>query len=119
MGGLAWMVAMVNQVNALWIRDLSFQLQMVEDSDLIIHTSSNPAPSQFKRVPRSWKSKKLRTSRGRAVHRETIIGPGGWDDDAQAREWEYGACFDIGYGGGLAYCPGPTSVNSPSFGVFP
>ena len=117
-GGLAWMVAMVNQVNALWIRDLSFQLQMVEDSDLIIHTSSNPAPSQFKQEcpeagnPRNCELPEVEP------YLETIIGPGGWDDDAQAREWEYGACFDIGYGGGLAYCPGPTSVNSPSFGVF-
>ena len=117
-GGLSWMVAMVNQVNLLWIRDLSFQLQMVEDSDLIIHTNANPAPSQFKQEcpeasnPRNCELPEVEP------YLESVIGPGGWDDDFQSREWEYGACFDVGYGGGLAYCPGPTSVNSPSFGVF-
>ena len=32
--------------------------------------------------------------------------------------WDYGALFDTGYPGGLAYCPGPTSAQVPSMAVF-
>ena len=49
-GGLAWIVAMVNQINLLWVRDLSFRLQLIENNDLIIFTDSNPAPDDFKQV---------------------------------------------------------------------
>ena len=117
-GGLSWLVAMLNQVNLLWIRDLSFQLQLVGDNDQIIHTNANPAPDQFKQeCPESGNPRNCELPEVEP-YLETTIGPGGWDDGDDVRVWEYGACFDIGYGGGLAWCPGPTSVNSPSFAVF-
>ena len=47
-GGLTWLVGIVNQINLIWIRDLSFRMQIVENNDLIIHTNSNPVPDQFK-----------------------------------------------------------------------
>ena len=37
-GGLAWMVSIVNQINLLWIRELGFQLIMVDESDELIFT---------------------------------------------------------------------------------
>ena len=50
-GGLAWMVAMVNQMNLLWVRELGFRLEMVEGSDQLIFTDSNPAPAVFQQDP--------------------------------------------------------------------
>ena len=50
-GGLAWMVSMVNQINLLWIRELSFKLEMVEESDQLIFTDNNPAPDIFQQDP--------------------------------------------------------------------
>ena len=41
-----------------------------------------------------------------------------WDSVDEERVWDYGAVFDTGYPGGLAYCPGPTSAQVPSMWVF-
>ena len=48
-GGLAWMVSIVNQINLLWIRELGFQLIMVDESDELIFTDENPAPDIFQK----------------------------------------------------------------------
>ena len=121
-GGLAWIVAMVNQINLLWVRDLSFQLQLIENNDLIIFTDSNPAPDDFKQVvPNDLCSNpdpmycELQFVKPFLVDK---IGPGGVNTPLEERLWEYGALFDTGYGGGLAYAPGATCVNLPSYEVF-
>ena len=38
---------MVNQVNLVWIRELSFRLQLIENNDQIIYTDENPTPDLF------------------------------------------------------------------------
>jgi hypothetical protein len=38
-GGLAWMNALVNQINLLWVRELSFRLELIENSDSLIYTN--------------------------------------------------------------------------------
>ena len=42
---------MVNQMNLLWVRELGFRLEMVEGSDQLIFTDSNPAPAVFQQDP--------------------------------------------------------------------
>jgi len=117
-GGLTWLVGIVNQVNLIWIRDLGFKMQLVEDNDVIIHTNSNPAPDQFKQECAETGNPSNCELPEVEPYLDDVIGPGGWEAEDAVRQWEYGACFDLGYGGGLGYCPGATSVNIPSYLVF-
>ena len=110
-GGLAWIAAMVNQINLVWIRELSFRLEMIEDSDLLIYTDDRPTPINFtdhdmyEELPRIL------------PHIEIVIGPGGYATSQNNLMWEYAALFNTGYGGGLAYVPGSTSANLPSYEI--
>jgi len=117
-GGLTWLVGIVNQINLIWIRDLSFRMQIVENNDLIIHTNSNPVPDQFKQECEETGNPSNCELPEVEPYLDSIIGPGGWEAEDAIRQWEYGACIDLGYGGGLGYCPGATSVSIPSYLVF-
>ncbi len=119
-GGLTWMVSMVNQINLLWVRELGFQLQMVDESDQLIFTNDNPAPEQFQQDPSCHSSGDPKYCELEYVkpYLETIIGPGGDDTPQSQRTWEYGAHFDTRYNGGVAYAPGSTSTNNPNYEVF-
>ena len=119
-GGLAWMVAMVNQVNLLWVRELGFKLEMVEESDQLIFTNDNPAPDIFQQDPSCHSSGDPKYCELEEVkpYLESIIGPGGDDTPQNERTWEYGAHFDTRYNGGVAYMPGSTSTNNASYAVF-
>ena len=46
-----------------------------------------------------------------------IIGYGGTNVDQEDLLWEYGAVFNTGYAGGLAYVPGATSANLPYYDI--
>ena len=119
-GGLAWMVAMVNQINLLWVRELSFKLEMVEESDQLIFTNNNPAPDVFQQDPSCHSSGDPKYCELEEVkpYLESIIGPGGDDTPQNERTWEYGAHFDTRYNGGVAYMPGSTSTNNANYEVF-
>ena len=119
-GGLAWMTAMVNQINLLWIRELGFKLEMVENSDLLIFTDDNPAPNMFQQDSSCHSSGDPKYCELEEVkpYLESVIGPGGDDTPQNERTWEYGAHFDTRYNGGVAYMPGSTSTNNPNYEVF-
>ena len=119
-GGLAWMVSMVNQINLLWVRELSFKLEMVEASDQLIFTDNNPAPDVFQKDPSCHSSGDPKYCELEEVkpYLESVIGPGGDDTPQNERTWEYGAHFDTRYNGGVAYMPGSTSTNNPNYEVF-
>ena len=119
-GGLAWMTAMVNQINLLWIRELSFKLEMVAGSDLLIFTDDNPAPNIFQQDPSCHSSGDPKYCELEEVkpYLESVIGPGGDNTPQNERTWEYGAHFDTRYNGGVAYMPGSTSTNNPNYEVF-
>ena len=110
-GGLAWIAAMANQVNLVWVRELSFKLELIENNDVLIYTDANPTPELFTvhdmytELPRVL------------IHLTEVIGPGGFGVSEDNLLWEYGAVFNTGYGGGLAYVPGSTSANLPSYAV--
>ena len=42
----------------------------------------------------------------------------GYNTPTSSLMWEYGAVFNVGYGGGLAYVPGSTSANLPYYTIF-
>jgi len=46
-----------------------------------------------------------------------VIGLGGTNVNQEDLLWEYGAVFNTGYAGGLAFVPGATSANLPSFAI--
>ena len=116
--GLTWLVGMVNQANVITIRDFGFQLQIIENNDMIIFTNENPAPDEFKQdCGDSWSTIECELSQVEPIL-DSLIGPGGWDAEDGVRVWDYGALFDTGYPGGLAWCPGATSANLPSFYIF-
>ena len=117
-GGLTWLVGIVNQINLIWVRDLSFRMQIVGNNDLIIHTNSNPVPDQFKQECAETGNPSNCELPEVEPYLDAVIGPGGWEAEDAIRQWEYGACIDLGYGGGLGYCPGATSVSIPSYLVF-
>ena len=110
-GGLAWIAAMVNQVNLVWIRELSFRLEMIEESDLLIYTNERPTPINFTAHDMYVELPRILS------HIELIVGPGGYGTPQESLNWEYGALFNTGYAGGLAYVPGATSANLPSYGI--
>ena len=111
-GGLAWLNAMVNQVNLLWVRELSFRLELIENNDLLIYTNSNPTPSDFTYYDMYTELPLV------LDHITDVIGPGGYNTPEAFLLWEYGAVFNTGYGGGLAYVPGSTSANIPYYDIF-
>jgi len=116
--GLTWLAAMINQANLLTIRDFSFKLQIVDNNDLIIFTDENLAPEEFKQdCGDDWSTIGCELEQVEPVL-DSLIGPGGWDAEDGIRVWDYGALFDEGYPGGLAYCPGATSANLPVFYIF-
>ena len=119
-GGLAWMVSMVNQINLLWVRELGFKLEMVEESDQLIFTNENPAPVPFQKDPSCHSSGDPKYCELEEVkpYLESVIGPGGDDTPQSERTWEYGAHFDTRYNGGVAYAPGSTSTNNANYEVF-
>ena len=110
-GGLAWIAAMANQVNLVWVRELSFRLELIENNDILIYTYENPTPELFTAYD-------MYTELPRVLgHLNDVIGPGGYGVQEEDLLWEYGAVFNTGYGGGLAYVPGSTSANLPSYAV--
>ena len=117
-GGLTWLIGSVAYVNALYIRDVAFQLQIIENNEELIFTDSNPAPEAFKQdCGGGWEDIGCELGVVDSVL-DARIGSGGWDSGDEERVWDYGAVFDTGYPGGLAYCPGPTSAQLPSMWVF-
>ncbi|MBC8311503.1 MAG: hypothetical protein H8E72_04310 [Candidatus Marinimicrobia bacterium] len=110
-GGLAWIAAMVNQVNLVWVREMSFRLELIEDSDLLIYTDDRPTPINFTAHDMHEELPQILS------HIEIIIGPGGYGTAQDNLLWEYAALFNTGYGGGLAYVPGSTSANLPSYAI--
>ena len=117
-GGLTWLVGSVAYVNALYVRDVAFQLQIVENNDELIFTDSNPAPDVFNQdCGGGWGDLGCELGVVDSVL-DARIGSGGWDSVDEERVWDYGALFDHGYPGGLAYCPGPTSAQVPAMYVF-
>jgi len=117
-GGLTWLVGMINQANLITIRDFGFQLQIINNNDLIIFTNENPGPEEFKQdCGDPWSTIGCELGEVEAIL-DSLIGPGGWNAEDAVRVWDYGALFDEGYPGGLAYCPGATSANLPSFYIF-
>ena len=117
-GGLTWLVGMINQANLITIRDFGFQLQIINNNDFIIFTNENPGPVEFKQdCGDLWSTIGCELSEVETVL-DSLIGPGGWNAEDAVRVWDYGALFDEGYPGGLAYCPGATSANLPSFYIF-
>ena len=110
-GGLSWIAAMANQVNLVWVRELSFKLELIENNDMLIYTDANPTPELFT-------AHDMYTELPRVlIHLTEVIGPGGFGVSQDNLLWEYGAVFNTGYGGGLAYVPGSTSANLPSYAV--
>jgi len=117
-GGLTWLVGSVAYVNALYVRDVAFQLEIIGNNDELIFTDSNPAPQAFKQdCGGGWADIGCELGVVDSVL-DARIGSGGWDSSDEERIWDYGAVFDTGYPGGLAYCPGPTSAQVPSMWVF-
>lgn len=117
-GGLTWLIGSVAYVNAMYVRDVTFQLQIVENNDELIFTDGNPAPEVFKQdCGGGWADIGCELGVVDSVL-DSRIGSGGWDSLDEERVWDYGAVFDTGYPGGLAYCPGPTSAQVPSMWVF-
>ena len=110
-GGLSWIASMANQINLVWVRELSFRLELIENNDLLIYTDENPTPVEFTDYD-MW----IELPR---VHQflYEVIGLGGTNVDQEDLLWEYGAVFNTGYAGGLAYVPGATSANLPSFAI--
>jgi len=117
-GGLTWLVGSVAYVNALYVRDLTFQLQIVDNNDELIFTNNNPTPDVFNQeCGGPWETLGCELNVVDSVL-DARIGPGGWNAEDGVRVWDYGALFDNGHPGGLAYCPGPTSAQIPSMWVF-
>ena len=110
-GGLAWVASMANQINLLWVRELSFRLELIENSDLIIYTDENPTPIEFTDYDMYIELPRIHT------FLYGVIGYGGTNIDQQDLLWEYGAVFNTGYAGGLAYVPGATSANLPYYDI--
>ena len=110
-GGLAWIAAMANQVNLVWVRELSFRLELIENNDILIYTDENPTPELFTAYDMYTELPRV------LIHLNEVIGPGGYGVSQENLLWEYGAVFNTGYGGGLAYVPGSTSANLPSYAV--
>ena len=117
-GGLTWLVGAVAYVNAMYVRDVTFQLQIIENNDELIFTDSNPAPDAFNQdCGGGWGDIGCELGVVDSVL-DSRIGSGGWDSPDEERIWDYGALFDLGYPGGLAYVPGPTSAQLPDLIVF-
>ena len=111
-GGLTWMNALVNQINLLWVRELSFRLELIEDSDSLIYTDDTQTPWLFTEYDMYVELPRV------LDYLTEVIGPGGYNTPASSLMWEYGAVFNVGYGGGLAYVPGSTSANLPYYTIF-
>ena len=110
-GGLSWIASMANQINLVWVRELSFRLELIENNDLLIYTDENPTPVEF--TDHDMYIELYR------VHQflYEVIGLGGTNVNQEDLLWEYGAVFNTGYAGGLAFVPGATSANLPSFAI--
>ncbi len=93
-GGLTWLVGSVAYVNALYIRDVTFQLQIVDNNDELIFTDNNPAPEVFNQdCGGPWETLGCELGVVDSVL-DSRIGPGGWDAEDEVRVWDYGALFD-------------------------
>ena len=110
-GGLAWIASMANQINLLWVRELSCKLQLIENSDLIIYNDDNPTPEAFTYFDMYTELPNI------LGHLNATVGYGGYGTAQVDLTWEYGAVFNTGYGGGLAYVPGSTSANLPYYDI--
>ena len=117
-GGLTWLAGAIAYVNAMYVRDVTFQLQIIENNDELIFTDSNPAPEAFNQdCGGGWGDIGCELGVGDSVL-DSRIGSGGWDSVDEERVWDYGGLFDLGYPGGLAYVPGPTSAQLPNLIIF-
>ena len=84
----------------------------------MIFTNNNPTPDVFNQeCGGPWETLGCELNVVDSVL-DARIGPGGWNAEDGVRVWDYGALFDNGHPGGLAYCPGPTSAQIPSMWVF-
>ena len=110
-GGLSWIASMANQINLVWVRELSFRLELIENNDLLIYTDENPTPVEFTDYDMGIELPRVH------LFLYEVIGLGGTNVNQEDLLWEYGAVFNTGYGGGLAYVPGATSANLPSFAI--
>ena len=117
-GGLTWLAGAIAYVNAMYVRDVTFQLQIIENNDELIFTDSNPAPEAFNQdCGGGWGDIGCELGVVDSVL-DSRIGSGGWDSVDEERVWDYGGLFDLGYPGGLAYVPGPTSAQLPNLIIF-
>ena len=53
-GGIAWVASMINQLNLLWLRELSFKLELIPNNDILIFTDNNPAPGGASGFAFTW-----------------------------------------------------------------
>ena len=123
-GGMAWLASMINQLNLLWLRELSFRLELIPNNDILIFTDNNPAPGGNDGFDFTWET--CTVSDGDPKYCElgnvkpyldSVIGPGGDSTPLNNRFWEYGLVLNTVYNGGLAYVPGSTSANNPTYEV--
>ena len=123
-GGIAWVASMINQLNLLWLRELSFKLELIPNNDILIFTDNNPAPGGASGFAFTWET--CTESDGDPKYCElgnikpyldSVIGPGGDSTPLNDRFWEYGLLLNTIYNGGLAYVPGSTSANNPTYEV--
>ena len=75
---MTWLVGSVAYVNSLYVRDVSFQLQIVENNDELIFTI-NPAPDVFNQdCGDGWATLGCELGVVDSVL-DARIGSGGWD----------------------------------------
>lgn len=123
-GGMSWIASMINQLNLLWLRELSFRLELVTNNDILIFTDSNPAPSGDSGFAYTWDTctqadgdPKYCELQNVKPFLDSTIGVGGDTTPVESRFWEYGILLNTIYNGGLAYVPGSTSANNPTYEV--
>ena len=123
-GGMAWVASMVNQLNLLWLRELSYKLELVANNDVLIFTDTNPAPGGEFGFTYTWENctqadgdPKYCELPNVKPYLDSVIGVGGDTTPVSSRFWEYGLLLKTTYNGGVAYAPGSTSANNPTYAV--
>ena len=87
--GLTWLVGSVAYVNAMYVRDVTFQLQIVENNDELIFTNNNPAPEVFKQdCGGGWDDLGCELGVVDSVLDSELVVVDGIDEE---RVWDYGA----------------------------
>ena len=100
-GGLAWVTAMVNRMNLIWMRDLSSRMVLPLNADRLIFTTANngifPSPPVTTNTLIGFVDTTM----------NQVLGRG---------NWEYGYIVSDGLGGGLA--GGTHGVGTPDYDIF-